>query len=311
MKHRFLKIIGILSVVMLALAMVGCSAGTSDLAYDSEFKESEMDKSESYDGGYNGLGTTPAEAPSVGTSSPTVPGYGGRKVILSAGFTVETREFSDYIVRLKALIGQFGGYTESESQNGTEPYRSLKLTVRVPQENFLEFLNKASENMTVASSWQKSDDVTTEYFDTEAWIEVYTEQRERILELIDQANTIEELIQLEKELTRINYEIEQLTTTLRQYDSLISYSTVTIDIFELAPAEAASTGETLGSKLSLGFKQSLENTGKFFEGLLYVLVVLSPALVIIGVIVAIIIIIVHFAKKRKKARLQPPNSTQQ
>ena len=57
-----------------------------------------------------------------------------------------------------------------------------------------------------------TEDITASYFDTESRLEIYQTQRERVLALLEEADTMEDILTLETELARLNYEIDALTT---------------------------------------------------------------------------------------------------
>ena len=58
-------------------------------------------------------------------------------------------------------------------------------------------------------------------------------QEERLLTILSKAELLQDIIELERELSNVRYEIENYTGTLKKWDNLIEYSKVTIDVYEV------------------------------------------------------------------------------
>ena len=80
----------------------------------------------------------------------------------------------------------------------------------------------------ITESSESSEDVGERYYDAETRLKTQRTKQERLLALLEQADTMEDIISLENALGDVEYQIEQLSSTLNRYDALISYSTFTI-----------------------------------------------------------------------------------
>ena len=65
---------------------------------------------------------------------------------------------------------------------------------------------------------------------------------------------------LQDRLTDVRYEMESYESRLRSYDSLIDFSTVTLNISEVE-RETRTEDETFGQEISRRFRESLEDVG--------------------------------------------------
>ena len=77
---------------------------------------------------------------------------------------------------------------------------------------------------------------------------------ERLQNLLAQAENMEDIITIESAISDTELEIERLTGTLRQYDSLVDYSTVYItlqEVYQLSDVEEPAT--SFGSRISAAF----------------------------------------------------------
>lgn len=238
--------------------------------------------------------------------------YGGHKIIKNAYLSLETENFDDVVEHITERAGQMGGYISSSNISGRKPenyqdsgrYASIEL--RIPQEKMEAFLTDAKGVADVINEQTGGQDITSDYFDTESHLKVLTTQRERILALLEKADKMEDIIALETELSRLNYEIESLTTNLKRWDDLVAYSTVNVDVSEIPPASAAASAseKDIGTRMSNGFVRTLSGLKVFFENFAVVVVVLSPVLVIIAAIVLITLWIVRRKKRRKAKKMQ-------
>ena len=76
---------------------------------------------------------------------------------------------------------------------------------------------------------------------------------------------MEDIIALESALSDVEYEIQQYTSTLDRYDALIDFSTITLELREVARVtESPSETDGLGARLAQGFSQGWMN---FCDGL--------------------------------------------
>ena len=231
-------------------------------------------------------------------------GYGGHKIIKTASMGLETRNFDQDLAYIKEKTNQMGGYVSSSYVNGKKPEnygdsgRYANLSLRIPQEKMDAFLADARGIATVTYENTGGEDITSSYFDTESRLAVYTSQRERILKLLDTAETMEDIIALETELSRLTYEIESLTTQLKRWDDLVDYATVNIDLSELAPASAAASDDSIGTRINEGLQNTLAGIAVFFENLAVFLVVASPVLLILAVIAVVIVLLVKRSRKK-------------
>lgn len=237
-----------------------------------------------------------------------------RKLIKTVNIDTETEEFDILVPALQAQVDQLGGYIEQISiyKNGSyrhegmaEPLRGASMTARVPKENLDSFLAKVGEQSNVVSQSERVEDVTLQYVDLDSHKRVLVSEQERLIELLSQAETVEDLIAIEGRLSEVRYQIESMESQLRTYDNKIDYSTVYLSIEEVkkyTPPQDI----TVWAKISNGFVNSLEDIGNgicnFFIGLL----INIPYLVLWAVIIIMAVLIIRqirrmIRKKRKKS----------
>lgn len=231
-----------------------------------------------------------------------------RKLIRNVDMTLETEEFDDLLSGVQSRITQLGGYVEQSYiyNNGSyydgvdfNDLRNADLTVRIPAEKLDEFLSAVSERSNVISQNESVTDVTLQYVDLESHKEALQAEQERLLELMEQAQSIDDIISLESRLSEVRYQIESMESQLRTFDNQVSYSTVYLYIEEVktyTPTEAPGRLE----KMTNGFVESLQGVGNGFLDFCIGFVIALPYLVVWAIIIVLVILVIRFFVKRSK-----------
>ncbi|SHJ86068.1 protein of unknown function [Clostridium amylolyticum] len=211
-----------------------------------------------------------------------------RKVIKRASLTVETVGYDETLNGIANLSETMGGYIENSDLMGKGygntnfQSRRAHFTIRVPKKNFDEFLNKISTISNILQKQVNGEDITSQYIDTEARLKTLNVREERVLELLKKATKLEDVLQLEKELSNIRYEIENLTGSLKKMDNLVELTTVNIEVIEVSQiTKVEGMPKSIWQKTALVFKQSLNSLGTILQGLYLFIIGLIPYLVII------------------------------
>ena len=216
------------------------------------------------------------------------------KIIYSADATVETTEFDKSIAALEQLLADCGGFVESSSVNGNNYYdsargnvsrRTANYTLRIPSAKFSGVMNSLETLGNVPYTYMYTENVTAQYYDVEARMKAYEKQEERLLEMMDLAENVEDIITIEDKLTDVRYRIDSLQSSLNNWDRRVSYSTLSLTVKEVQVYTPETvTKITYGERLVNAFKDSLAGTGRFFQNLLIFLVSILPAVVILAVL---------------------------
>ena len=160
-------------------------------------------------------------------------GYGGEsmdstvyqnpnaKLIRRAELHIQTEQFDQSREALNKLVGDCGGYFESASVYGgsrRDAYasRSGEYVVRVPSEKFSQFFSGAGDLGYVTNSTESSEDVGTQYYDLEARLKTQRTKQDRLLALLEKAETMEDIIALESALSEVEYQIESYSSELNR-----------------------------------------------------------------------------------------------
>ncbi|MCH5353914.1 MAG: DUF4349 domain-containing protein [Acutalibacter sp.] len=233
-----------------------------------------------------------------------------RKLIYTAEVSIETEAYETDYSALVQSVKAVGGYVSNEEVRGAVPQhygdvgRNSYMEARIPTDKFEEFMQTLNEVGRITSRSMNVDDVTDEYYDVEARIEMLEKRYAKFEEHMERATEMSDIIELENEMSQILYELDVLKGSKRHIDNRIEYSTVRIELREVVKAEAVTASEgNLGSRAGDAFLNTLQGMGVFFEDLFVFLVGALPVLIILGVLAVVILFLVRrSAKKRKKNR---------
>ena len=219
---------------------------------------------------------------------------------------LQTKEFDALLSYLDGKVAEFGGYIQSSQiyGNGMDStgYRSASLTLRIPQSNLDTFVSGVSENATVVRKTENAENVTLQYADTEARLKSLQIEQERFLELLEKADTVENILVLEQHLTELRYEIESYASTLKIYDNRVSYSTVTLYITEVNRIVPVEQNPTVFTRMKDGFANTWYDIQDGFADFVVWLVTNALYLVLWAVILVTAVVVVK--KQIKKRRIK-------
>lgn len=108
--------------------------------------------------------------------------------------------------------------------------------------------------------------ISERYYDTQSRLETAQIKLERLQELLKKAESMEDIITIESAISETEYEIEDLSGTMRHYDALVGYATVDLElseVYRLSGTEDAP--KSFGEKLANAFTDGLAATGQTLE----------------------------------------------
>ena len=330
MKKRSLVILSVLLSLVLLLSLGACgtqksAAGTpasyrgnstylSEDSYPSEafngFAAFDMEAAE-YDAAPMAAAKTAAGGTSQanGTSRDSgenPPEIDPEKIIYSGDATLETEHFEETVEAVRKLIAERGGFIESSSLSGSNYYsarlRTASFTLRVPSGTFTEIMNTFSDYGNVPYSHTYTENISARYYDTAARLTAYETQEQRLLEMMEQAETVSDLITIEDRLTELRYEIESLQSTLNRWDRQVSYSSISLEVREVREY-TPEVEQSFGEQLVRSLRQGWTNTVEFLKSALLWLLEALPVLVLLAVIVLIARVLIRkWTKKRREKK---------
>lgn len=205
-----------------------------------------------------------------------------RKIIYNATVDLVSDNFSSAQQSLLRLVKTHRGYISETNVSGTTGApRQGSWKVRIPAVQFEAFMTAVSKLGELQTTHTDSQDVTEEFYDLQARISNKQVEEKRLVEHLKKSTgKLSEILQVEKELSRVRGEIEQMQGRLRLLANLTSLTTVTVSIREVkdyVPPKPA----TFGTQIARTFQESLGQLGNFGQGIVLLIVALAPWLLVL------------------------------
>lgn len=294
MKRSYKTALAVILALLLALSLGACGSSGGNSKYDSASSSSaaqDMAPEAVTEGGFDGdseTGGTDIVRPQ------------DRKLITTVDIQAETREYDGFMTWIEEKTAQAGGYIESSDMYSyNERERSSDLTLRIPADRLNGFLKEMGETCNIVQRSVKEDDVTLDYVDAESYRDALLVEQERLLDLLERAESLEDIMNIEDRLTTVRYQLQNYESTIRVFDNQINYSTVHLSIREVAVLTEPEP-ESWGSRALQGMKDNARDIARFFQELALLIVTHIPALLLAGVV--ILIVLLATAKYRREAR---------
>ena len=282
----------LLSVFLLTGLLAGCAASSNGTASDYKYG-------------------APEAAEDMGLYSSTTDSAGGstalqdnRKLIRTLGLDAETKGLDALLSWLDEKVAALGGYTEQRRvYNGSTYYsgntRNADLTIRVPADKVDAFVEEMAAYSNVVSARETVEDVTLTYVATESRVKALQTEEARLLELMAQAETMSDLLEVEARLTDVRYELESVTSQLRTLENQVDYATVELyvsEVRELTEPEPEGFFQRIGN----GFVSSLKNLGNMAVELCVFLLANLPYIAVLGVMALVVVLICRKASPKDR-----------
>lgn len=315
MKKQFRFISVFLILVLCVCMFASCDSGTINDKAESMSPDSTFENGLVIDG-IDGSGIN--SNINSGTSKPSVDNTNDNeasedqesefdtKIIKKYNLDTETKTFNVSIDAVENLIETTNGYIESSSVTGRsynngQTQRIAKYVIRVPAIDVESFVKNTSSMLNVISSNSTAQNVTAAYYDLQSRYNVLEAEKTALNNMLAQASTVDTMLKIRNQLNDVISEMESIKTQLKVYDSLVSYSTVTLKITEVVEYTPIDVEKpSWGSRLVDAFKESWSNFAENFQDLTIWLTYAFPTLLVLGILAAIAVYIFYVLNKRSQ-----------
>ena len=305
------KVLATILALMMALMLFGCGAKapmenatmdsfvSDDAAMDMGFSaggapmEDYKEEAEMQSGAFEQYSST--------TDGGSVNALKDAKMVYRANMDLQTLSFEQADADIGALVKEMGGYFEQRSiSNRSSGYRYADYTVRIPSDKFESFCSQMGTLCHLVYKNESADNITESYYDTQSRLVTAQTKLARLQELLAKAESMEDIITIESAISDTEWTIENLTGTLRTYDSLVDYATVYMSLSEVY--ELSGQGQapvTFGDRLGESFLGGLKSIGRTAQNFA---VWLAYSWFWLAVIIVIVIVVIRTIRRRKNGK---------
>lgn len=291
--------IAVLFAVPLLIQNIGMRAG-ANYAHPSDLAESASDEV---------MGETSAdyypETPEKEASGNTTEVFEindnpDSKITYTFFYQMETTDYEKTSELMREKVKAQGGFISEMSLNSSN--RDLKrasFTIRIPKENSEEFQRNLGEVATITNQNLYTEDLTKRYSDIENQVKTLEIKEARYLELLENAENMEDIITIESHLADVQGQLNYLKQDMKNIDYDVDYNTFEIDLEEVEHVSGSiGSQDNFGNKLSEAFRDSFINFLYFIQNIILFLV---RNIVFILVIVLIALFVTYIIKRKKKS----------
>jgi hypothetical protein len=228
-----------------------------------------------------------------------------RKIIYTAEVSLVAENLTTAQNRLLQLVKTHKGYvaeTQVGGNSGSPRQGSWK--VRVPESQYESFMAQVARMGELQTVHSDSKDVSEEYYDIEARISNKQVEERRLVKLLEQATgKLREILEVEREISRVRGEIEQMQGRLRVLANLSALTTITITINEIKDYVPPAP-PTFSAQIARAFATSLGMLRDLGKTAVLAAVGLAPWIVVFGLPAAFIWLLL----RRRIARRTKPGT---
>ena len=311
-----------IAVLAVSLCLTGCggssnmnsaaykeeTAAAGDYAYDSYAAEEAvaMAEGEEYkaDGG-------------SGSTESALRAQDGQKIVYTGNLSIQTLEYDKSAASIRKKIKDAGGFSEAESERDNDYYwysynsgsnntRYLNITARIPSEKFEDFINSLSGDGKIMSRSVNAENISQVYANKETYKKSLEKEQERLLEMMDKAETIEDMITVESRLSEVERQLNVYKTDLAQMDKDVEFSTIYIELKEVKRYTEEVNSTTFAEEVKYAFEDAINSFRNFCEGIVLFVVRNFPYLIILAVILALIIRAIGRSRAKRIAMMSDP-----
>ncbi|MEZ5003624.1 MAG: DUF4349 domain-containing protein [Chitinophagales bacterium] len=183
-----------------------------------------------------------------------------RKLIKEGWVEFETKSIETTGQKLIALVEQYKGYVASDNVYKSTGRTTNTVTIRIPAETFDQVLEAAIQDVKKIDNKQINvRDVTEEFVDIEARLKTKRALETRYSELLQQAKSVSEILEIESELGSLRADIESIEGRLKYLQNQVSFSTLHLTFYETYASDIA-----FNRKFKEGFQNGWDNLFYFF-----------------------------------------------
>ena len=212
---------------------------------------------------------------------------GDRQVIRTGEVELVVEDAAAASEAIRETTAERGGFVGASSrrvhEENNETWRSERIVVRVPSEEFDDTIAEIESLGEVQRVETDSEDVTDQLVDLEARLDNLRAERDRLRELYEDANDTEDVLAVQDELSDVQEEIERLEAKKQRLERDVAYSTVTIHLTEEEPDPVvAATPAWYETDVVAAFAQSVNGVVVVLRAIVVGTAYVAPYAIVFG-----------------------------
>ena len=177
-----------------------------------------------------------------------------KKLLKNGNVVFETADLEKMKLNIENLVQKFDGYISSDYANEYDNKVNYYLNIRIPSQYFDLILKEISIQISKFDAKEITiSDVTEEFLDIESRLKNKKELEKRYLEILQQSKSVEDILNIERELGKLREEIEATEGRLNYLSNQVSFSTLSVSFYKKVANETSFLGK-IGDRFNNGFE---------------------------------------------------------
>lgn len=159
-----------------------------------------------------------------------------QKIIRSASLRYEVNDMEKALSDINSLLERYKGEVQNERRYSQPERLNSNLVLRIPANHFDIFIKELLKGESIRRLEERNisaRDVTEQFIDVETRLKTKKQTMERYRELLQKAETVSDIINVEDKIRRLQEEIESQEARLKYLSSQVEMSEIRIDIYEV------------------------------------------------------------------------------
>ncbi|MCX8061375.1 MAG: DUF4349 domain-containing protein [Anaerolineales bacterium] len=239
-----------------------------------------------------------------------------RMVIKNANLSLVVKDPASAMDSIAEMAERLGGFVVSAdlyrttTQSGKEvPQASI--TIRVPAEKLDQALDeiKALSKEPPQKENINSQDVTAEYTDLESRLRNLKRAEEQLQEIMDQAYSTEDVLNVYQQLTQVREQIEVIEGQMKFYRESAALSAISVELIAEEAVEPLSIGNWKPVGVARDALQALINAVQFLiNAAIWIVIFVLPVLLLVyGIFFLPLRALWRLVRRRRKSQATPPS----
>lgn len=318
-------------IAMMFLTSCGSSGSLSEVDYDTKSNFAAGSSVNNYESedimydddamfSYDGVSESTSEEGNTEDTTIDTGIIDTEKLVYSGNISLNTLTFSDTVDQFIIKVKDVGGFIENSNIDTRTSYYSdseklisdYYATVRVPSSSFNTLYSVTASLGNVTSQSSNVENITQEYSTVQTSLEIYQAKYKRYLELLESAETVEDMIEIERELTNIEVTLADYKTRLSRMDTDVAYSYLNVSIHEVENQSEMESESKFSTRLSETLSDSWDEMLEAIEGMLFFIIMNWWRIILLAVFVFIVVLVSkkNFTSKKKKKQFTPVGNGQ-
>jgi len=230
----------------------------------------------------------------------------GPKIIQNGSLTLRVDDATQRLEDLRGIADKVSGFVENATIQDRAGIKTAQATLRVP----VEVIDTTREKIkqlasTVFAESTNAVDVTADYIDLDARLTAAKAEEAQYLEILKQAKTVQDTLNVTSRLAEVRTQIEQLQGQMRYLSDRTDYATIQVTMTEEARVEAPTRiwkpGETFRAAVQ-GLVITLQGTvDALIAASVFLIGLLLPIFIVLGILTWLVLFFVRkfFSKIRR------------